>query len=60
MTEIYFEALIWRYEQIIFVSLSVRTKIEQFPRNLKFLRLRLFISSAKFKEICSTVIYAAR
>ena len=51
MTEIYFEALIWRYEQIILVSLSVRTKIEQFPRNLKFLRLRLFISSAKFKEI---------
>ena len=41
-------------------SLSVRTKIERFPRNLKFLSLRLFISSAKFEEICSTVTCTTR
>ena len=63
MTETDFEALIWLYEQIflsIVFSLSVRKKIERFPRNLKFLSLRLFISSSKFKEICSTVICATR
>ena len=64
MTEIEF---IWSFDLVIranflttVFSLSVRTKIERFPRKLKFLSLRLFISSDKFKEICSTVICATR
>ena len=31
-------------------SLSVRTKIERFPRNLKFLSVRLFISSPSLSK----------